>query len=47
MKHKKPIWWYAGFKKGFFHGCKVYIKTWFWTYANPIWSIRDKIKKSR
>lgn len=44
-KNKIPIWWYAGFKKGFFYGCKKFIKCWFWTYANPLWSIRDKLRR--
>lgn len=46
-KNKIPKWWYAGFEKGFFHGCKGFLKCWFWTYANPIWTIRDKIYTRR
>jgi hypothetical protein len=47
MMSKIPRWWYAGFDKGFFHGCRVFIRSWFWTYANPLWNIRDKINKWR
>lgn len=43
-KNKIPKWWYAGFDKNFFYECYVFIKSWFWSYGNPIWSIRDKIK---
>lgn len=44
-RNKVPIWWYAGFKEGFFHGCKIFVKSWFWSYSNPIWTIRDKLKR--
>ena len=26
--NKIPRWWYAGFEKNFFHGCKCFIKIW-------------------
>lgn len=44
-KNKMPKWWYAGFETSFFCGCKIFIKSWFWSYANPLWSIRDKLKR--
>lgn len=46
-KNKIPKWWYAGFEKGFFYGCALFIKSWFWTYVNPLWTIRDKINHLR
>lgn len=41
-KNKIPKWWYAGFKKGFFYGCYIFVRSWYITYANPMWTIRDK-----
>lgn len=43
-KNKIPKWWYAGFEKNFFYGCIVLVQSWFNTYANPIWTIRDKFQ---
>ena len=45
-RNKIPKWWYADFEKGFFCGCKSFIRSWFWTYANPLWNMRDKLKRS-
>ena len=36
MKHKRPIWWYSGFDKGFFCGIKYYLCCWNNTMANPL-----------
>lgn len=44
-KNKIPKWWYAGFKKGFVHGCIVFVRSWYISYANPMWTIRDKLKR--
>lgn len=43
--NKIPRWWYAGFKKNFFYGCWGFIKMWWISYSNPLWTIRDKIRK--
>lgn len=45
MKNEIPKWWYAGFKKGFFHGCKCFIKIWWISYSNPLWTIRDWLRR--
>lgn len=46
-QNKIPIWWYAGFQKGFFHGCIGFVKCWFISYSNPLWTIRDTLKIKR
>lgn len=43
--NKIPKWWYAGFDKGCICGCVTFIKSWFNSYANPLWTIRDKLLK--
>ena len=47
QKNKIPKWWYAGFDKGFFYGCTLFVHSWFNSYSNPLWAIRDKLKKSK
>ena len=44
-KNKIPKWWYADFKRGFFSGCYHFIKSWFNSYSNPLWIVRDKLKR--
>jgi hypothetical protein len=44
-KNKIPKWWYTGFEKGFFQGCVKFMKCWFNSYSNPLWTIRDKMRK--
>ena len=36
--NKIPKWWFKS-------GIKGFINAWFWSYANPIWNIRDKFKR--
>lgn len=44
-KNKIPKWWYAGFKKGFFHGCKCFVKIWWSSASNPLWDIQHWLKR--
>lgn len=45
MKNKIPKWWYAGFEKGLFYGCKVFIKSWWASSSNPYWDIKRKFER--
>ncbi len=44
-KNKIPKWWYSGFKKNFFCGCKTFIRCWYASEANPLWEIKRKLKR--
>lgn len=47
MKNKIPKWWYSGFQKNFLYGIYHFIKVWYASSANPLYTIKNKIKNIR